>query len=506
MSFIILGLSCKKQTQRNNKKSTSSTLIEEALSQLKSVSQLDSLNNLASLNDKKLQQLFSDSIIAEYRKEVGMFLYRRSHFEMARHYFELSENSFRNADMLLEAMQMLANQAVLQELKGNYKEAAKIYISAVEFFKQKGDSTSWASALSNIGVVYEEMGMADKAICYDKKSLVIKLAMHDTLGSATNYNNIGVAFSELLNDPDSAIYYYTKAFDIYKSYGHQFRCAQVRNNLGMLYTMLDRFDLAEHHLNKAYTVLDSVNNLLGKAISQRYFGELYFKQGNESKALIYFYSAMETFKTIDDKKSLMEMGSLLSKVYISMGRYVEATQMMQFRNELKDSLMNIENKSIIADMETKYQVKEKNKTIEVLKLEEELQGKKIKNQAVIIASLLIIFMLVVIIYYFNINKNKLKHKQLRLELHNYLLRIGELQTEIYEKGNCAKFSEEKIKEFDLSDRETEVLKLIAQGYKNLEIAEKLFVSQNTIKSHIKNIYIKLDVKNRIEALKKVDIV
>jgi DNA-binding NarL/FixJ family response regulator len=63
-----------------------------------------------------------------------------------------------------------------------------------------------------------------------------------------------------------------------------------------------------------------------------------------------------------------------------------------------------------------------------------------------------------------------------------------------------------FEEFDLTEREKEVLQLIAEGYKNTEIADKLFVSENTVKSHIKNIYIKLDVKNRVEALKRVKLV
>lgn len=65
--------------------------------------------------------------------------------------------------------------------------------------------------------------------------------------------------------------------------------------------------------------------------------------------------------------------------------------------------------------------------------------------------------------------------------------------------------EEKLKQLELSDREIEVLNLISHGYRNSEIAEKLCVSNNTVKTHIRNIYIKLRVRNRIEALNKVDI-
>ncbi|HEX6914553.1 MAG TPA: response regulator transcription factor [Chitinophagaceae bacterium] len=54
----------------------------------------------------------------------------------------------------------------------------------------------------------------------------------------------------------------------------------------------------------------------------------------------------------------------------------------------------------------------------------------------------------------------------------------------------------------LTDRETEVLKGIAEGRRNKEIAEVLFVSENTVKKHINNIYFKLDVNRRTQAVAK----
>ena len=54
----------------------------------------------------------------------------------------------------------------------------------------------------------------------------------------------------------------------------------------------------------------------------------------------------------------------------------------------------------------------------------------------------------------------------------------------------------------LSERELEVLYLIAAGLRNKEIAEKLFISLNTVKTHLKNLYQKLGVNNRREAAHK----
>jgi len=60
----------------------------------------------------------------------------------------------------------------------------------------------------------------------------------------------------------------------------------------------------------------------------------------------------------------------------------------------------------------------------------------------------------------------------------------------------------RIDELQISKRELEVLNLLATGKSNDEIAQALFVSRNTIKTHIANLYQKLDVKRRTQALEK----
>ncbi|QCK16779.1 response regulator transcription factor [Mangrovivirga cuniculi] len=54
----------------------------------------------------------------------------------------------------------------------------------------------------------------------------------------------------------------------------------------------------------------------------------------------------------------------------------------------------------------------------------------------------------------------------------------------------------------LSSRETDVLKLIAEGKSYTQISEELFISKETARSHIKNIYVKLNVNSKSEAISK----
>lgn len=55
---------------------------------------------------------------------------------------------------------------------------------------------------------------------------------------------------------------------------------------------------------------------------------------------------------------------------------------------------------------------------------------------------------------------------------------------------------------DLSARETDVLQLLAKGQDYKQIAENLFISPSTVRKHIENIYQKLQVHNKVEAIQK----
>lgn len=64
------------------------------------------------------------------------------------------------------------------------------------------------------------------------------------------------------------------------------------------------------------------------------------------------------------------------------------------------------------------------------------------------------------------------------------------------------FDQSKLDKLGISKREYEVLELMAKGFSNQEIADQLFVSLNTVKTHASNLFVKLDTRRRTQAIQK----
>jgi len=73
---------------------------------------------------------------------------------------------------------------------------------------------------------------------------------------------------------------------------------------------------------------------------------------------------------------------------------------------------------------------------------------------------------------------------------------------IINNGEEFTIDETELKKLNLSTREYQVLQLLSQGQSNAEIAQNLFLSISTVKTHISNLFVKMDVKSRTQAIEK----
>jgi DNA-binding NarL/FixJ family response regulator len=82
------------------------------------------------------------------------------------------------------------------------------------------------------------------------------------------------------------------------------------------------------------------------------------------------------------------------------------------------------------------------------------------------------------------------------------LKFTKRKVEVVVQNSPFSINEDNLKQLGISKREYDVLELIAKGLSNQEIADRLFVSPNTIKTHTSNLFLKLDVKRRTQVVDK----
>ena len=185
------------------------------------------------------------------------------------------------------------------------------------------------------------------------------------------------------------------------------------------------------------------------------------------------------------------------------GKFREAIDNYKLMTVYNDSIFNIKSENNAIAMNIKYDSEKKDEKISRLKLES-----SVKEGRIVILFLIAGILSIFIVFFINYNRVKSKNTDLELnnmrhQINNYLDQISTYQENDYPSKKEVLVDD--LSEYGISEREFEVLKYISQGLKNKEIAEAMFVSLSTIKTHTKNIFEKLDVRNRTEAAKKAGV-
>ncbi len=385
------------------------------------------------------------------------------------------------------------------------KEAFDNYFKALKIAEKTDNKRGITISLNGIGNVFLNTEQYDKALFYLKKALVIETLIKNSRGQEYGFANVGEVF---LNKKqyDSAFYYFDKSLAISLKNKHNESTAIKYYLFGLLYQKKGDFLLSSDYFSKAIPDLKRYNNtrylsksLINIGINQIETRKFKFALENITKGL-------KKAKIIKSKETIMLGYKALTTYYKQIGDYKKALKTHELATIFHDSIINLASQKSIISTQIAYGIYEKDKKIQKLASEKLASEKKAKqNRKNFIISILIALFLIftILLFFYVYQKNKdleLNHKNTQLQ--NYLLQINELKVK---KNNL--FIEQdladKFAEFELSKREIEVLEHISLGLSNSQIADKMFISNNTIKTHISHIYSKLDVKNRVQALQKI---
>ena len=159
--------------------------------------------------------------------------------------------------------------------------------------------------------------------------------------------------------------------------------------------------------------------------------------------------------------------------------------------------MNEEKLKAIQELEVKFQTSEKEK--EILSANATIEKNR-QFQRLLVIIILLILIFFVTFFLLNRQRFKLKKELFHQEIDNLRLQINALVGKGTEDIKIEISEINKNIEEQLSEREFTILQLIMTNKTNQEIADEVSISVNTVKYHLKNIYEKLGVSNRKEAL------
>ena len=359
----------------------------------------------------------------------------------------------------------------------------------------------------------------------------------DKNGIAKSYNAIAIITIQYNNDPEKALQYFTSAMKLHQEAGDTTYVARVMQNIGQLYNLLGKNDSAVYFLRQSNNIIAEAQDLRSLAIGNNILGAIFYDMSQLDSSELYYKQAIALDIQNQDSVGLMDDYCRLSKTLLAKQSFSEAERyallafnhakniypkiesaetlsniyeaQQQYRNALSyfkefklhtDSVKREDQQAAIDELQTKYETAEKEK--EILSANAEIQQKERFQLFLIVLSLVVTISAGTIIYTQR-QKNVLKEKALQAELSELRVEIKTLIGK-YEGTLDVELDELNVKLVNpLSEREYDVFKQIYSQKTNSEIAEELFVSINTVKTHLKNLYTKLGVSNRKEALNLV---
>ncbi len=389
--------------------------------------------------------------------------------------------------------------------QGDLAGGVELLEKAYAIDKHRKDTAALGFDLNALGYAAIETNKPDDAIRYFRESiLLLQLSSGNRASMGTRCNNLSKAF--LLKEAwDSALFYNQKSIEIHEQLNDKINLAERWINRAMILNQMNLPAQAIQWGNKAKNEVADVekSDLILRA--NQVLIESNDKLGRLGVALSLAETNLQLSEQIQSVKLLYVAQKKYAELLDQSGRPAQAYDEMIKASILADSIKSIDAQRAASELAIKYEVDKIESEKEILKLQNEVATAQLKQEQTTNLWLTVIIVIVIvagiIITYAIVSRTRIKEKLMQAEISELRLQIKQLIDYKPEESSISIEQLNKVLKEPLSGREFEVLQMAMTDKNNSEIAEKIFISTNTVKYHLKNIYQKLGVSNRKEALK-----
>ncbi len=377
-------------------------------------------------------KLENDSLLIQGYQKLGLVFYHQSSYAEAlnnwKKSLEIAQQSGQKSDEAL----MLNNIGVIYRQWGDFKTAIQYYQQALEIQEDLGDKENIAKSLSNIGNVYYDYGVDyEKALDYYNQGMDLFQELGDTIRVAYLTNNIGFVLKEL-KQYDEAQKKILESLTLFRSLNHLPGIANALHNLVDINIIKNEYKQAINNLKEAEEIYVTLNDKLNLALNYQSLAKTYIEMKDFNKALFNLDKGYELANELGIKNDLIDFYAIYSDIYKKTGNYKKSLEYFEYYSELKDTVFREDYLEQIAELQTKYETKEKEQEIELQKAEIAQKNLENKRQKILILSIGLGFVLI-LLFSALLYKQFREKKKANALLREQNLEIKNQRDQIYEQ-------------------------------------------------------------------------
>ncbi len=293
--------------------------------------------------------------------------------------------------------------------KGDYTDALKYYFLCIKVREELNDKRGLGIAYSRIGDVFLKSKKPEMALGYEVRSLKLAKETNNLPAISYSYNNLGSIYRSLMK-MDSSLIYFKKSLEIKKQLNDIGPMATSLGNISSVYFLQKKYDEAlvdGLHAIKLMEENGIINNLPG---NYHNLGGIYTELNDLKHAKYYLYKSMALNKSLGAKANLAEDYFQLSIIFERSNDFKTALEYQRMFTDLRDSIINEDSNSQLAEMETKYQTDKKEKENLLLQAKDQLSTETIKKQRTISYFIIACLILAVLFGFFIFRGYRQKQK------------------------------------------------------------------------------------------------
>ena len=369
----------------------------------------DSALYYAKKSEKLSRQLNSDDLLGRSKYRTATVLVKRNQFDAARAELDTAISLLSSSGNVKRLLSAKVEIGRIYQRSSDFEEAVEWFFESLQLAEEVKDKNAEARIKNYLASIYNYQKQYDLAITYFKESLNLVEELNFKPGISAVSTNLGEVYNNQ-EKYDSAIIYQRKALKLKEELGDKLGKGRVYNNIANVFanTSPPSLDSALYYYQKGLSISEEIKDR--RLLATHLYGivRVHFMKGNFELAEESVQRLIPMLEQIQDLSLANNSNDVASLVYAGLGDIEKAFYYRGQSNILADSLLSIERIRLANELEAEYQSKTKQRAIDLLKAENDLQELQIKKRRNERNSLIILSIVVLLVLGLLINQYRIK--------------------------------------------------------------------------------------------------